>query len=255
MGQKTNPIAFRLGITQKHLSNWYAKKTNYSFFLETDFKIRNQIEKSFQDFLILSDIKITRGGSYNNIQSSGTILIKALHPNVYEISKKALTTFFETTKKKQLLNVLQKKYLMSKNFTKIGKFNNLLFYFIAIKARQILRALNNKFKQNFKLKFQFCTNLFTDANLIAKSIGEQIKKRIPFRRVLKQTLKKAQLANLKGIKIELSGRLNGIDIARSEWKREGTIPLHTLNIKIDYSTYFVNTIYGIIGIKVWVYKK
>lgn len=254
MGQKTNPKAFRLGITQKHLSNWYATKSNYPYFLEMDFKIRKKIEKIFHDFLILSDIKITRGGSFDDIKSSGTIVIKALHPHAHEISKKALNTFFEMTQQKHLINALQKKYLISKNFKKIYKFNDLIFYFIAIKSREILRDLNNILKQNFTLKFQFVTNLFNDANLIAKSIGEQIKKRVPFRRVLKQTLKKAQLANLQGIKIELSGRLNGIDIARSEWKREGMIPLHTLNIKIDYSTHFVNTVYGIIGIKIWIYK-
>ena len=80
-----------------------------------------------------------------------------------------------------------------------------------------------------------------------------MEKRTPFRRAVKQTIKKVQLTNLKGVKVEVSGRLNGIDIARSEWKRDGKIPLHTLKAQIDYTHQMAYTIYGVIGIKVWLF--
>ena len=91
------------------------------------------------------------------------------------------------------------------------------------------------------------------ATLIAKFIADQLEKRTPFRRAVKQTIKKVQLTDIKGIKVEVSGRLNGNEIARSEWKREGKVPLHTLNAKIDYTHYEAQTIYGVIGIKVWLF--
>jgi len=90
--------------------------------------------------------------------------------------------------------------------------------------------------------------------LIAKYISDQLEKRTPFRRAVKQSIKKVQRSNMKGIKIQVSGRLNGIDIARSEWKREGRVPLHTLRAKIDYAYERAETIYGVIGIKVWLFS-
>ena len=97
------------------------------------------------------------------------------------------------------------------------------------------------------------TNPFEDATLIAKFISEQLEKRTPFRRAMKQTIKKVQRTEMKGIKVQVSGRLNGIEIARSEWKRDGRVPLHTLRAKIDYAYYRAETIYGTIGIKVWLF--
>jgi len=90
--------------------------------------------------------------------------------------------------------------------------------------------------------------------LIAKYISEQLEKRIPFRRAVKQTIKKVQLTSMKGLKVEVSGRLNGAEIARSEWVREGRVPLQTLRADIDYATKEANTTYGILGIKVWVFN-
>ena len=93
-----------------------------------------------------------------------------------------------------------------------------------------------------------------DAQLIADSIAQQLEKRIMFRRAMKRSMQNAMRLGAQGIKIQSSGRLNGIEIARTEWYREGRVPLHTLRAIIDYATSEAHTTYGIIGIKVWVYK-
>lgn len=93
-----------------------------------------------------------------------------------------------------------------------------------------------------------------DAQLIADSIAQQLEKRIMFRRAMKRAMQNAMRLGAQGIKIMSSGRLNGIEIARTEWYREGRVPLHTLRADIDYATSEAQTTYGIIGIKVWVYK-
>ncbi len=93
-----------------------------------------------------------------------------------------------------------------------------------------------------------------DAQLIADSIAQQLEKRIMFRRAMKRAMQNAMRLGAQGIKIMSSGRLNGIEIARTEWYREGRVPLHTLKANIDYGTSEAHTTYGVIGIKVWVYK-
>ena len=93
-----------------------------------------------------------------------------------------------------------------------------------------------------------------EANLIAQSIATQLEKRIMFRRAMKRAMQNAMRFGAQGIKIMSSGRLNGAEIARTEWYREGRVPLHTLRADIDYGTAEARTTYGIIGIKVWVYK-
>ena len=93
-----------------------------------------------------------------------------------------------------------------------------------------------------------------DAQLIADSITQQLEKRIMFRRAMKRAMQNAMRLGAQGIKIMSAGRLNGIEIARTEWYREGRVPLHTLRADIDYGTSEAKTTYGIIGVKVWVYK-
>ncbi|MBD2042373.1 30S ribosomal protein S3 [Microcoleus sp. FACHB-672] len=93
-----------------------------------------------------------------------------------------------------------------------------------------------------------------DAALIAEYIAGQLERRVSFRRVVRQAIQRAQKAGVEGIKIQVSGRLNGAEIARTEWTREGRVPLHTLRADIDYSYCTAKTIYGILGVKVWVFK-
>jgi small subunit ribosomal protein S3 len=93
-----------------------------------------------------------------------------------------------------------------------------------------------------------------DAVLIAEYIAQQLERRVSFRRVVRQAIQRAQRAGIEGIKIQVSGRLNGAEIARPEWTREGRVPLHTLRANVDYAYTIASTIYGTLGIKVWVFK-
>jgi small subunit ribosomal protein S3 len=93
-----------------------------------------------------------------------------------------------------------------------------------------------------------------DARLVAENIARQLENRVAFRRAMKQTIQRAMRAGAKGIKTEVSGRLNGADIARSESYSEGTVPLHTLRADIDYGTAEADTTYGKLGVKVWIYR-
>jgi len=93
-----------------------------------------------------------------------------------------------------------------------------------------------------------------DAVLVAESIAQQLERRIMFRRAMKRSVQNAMRLGALGIKIAVAGRLNGAEIARGEWYREGRVPLHTLRADIDYGTAEANTTYGIIGIKVWIFK-
>ena len=107
---------------------------------------------------------------------------------------------------------------------------------------------------NVKLNIEEIRKPELDSQIIADGIAAQLEKRVMFRRAMKRSMQNAMRAGAKGIKIMSSGRLNGIEIARSEWYREGRVPLHTLRADVDYATSEAQTTYGIIGIKVWVYK-
>ncbi len=93
-----------------------------------------------------------------------------------------------------------------------------------------------------------------DAQLVAESIAQQLERRVMFRRAMKRAVQNAMRLGAEGIKVNIGGRLNGAEIARSEWYREGRVPLHTLRADIDYGFAEANTTYGIIGVKVWVFK-
>ena len=123
-----------------------------------------------------------------------------------------------------------------------------------------LENLLNNLKKILPLNRQLTINVFEvekvdlNASLLADLVAEQLEKRIAFRRAIRDALQRAQKQNVNGIKIQVSGRLNGAEIARSEWIREGRVPLQTLRADIDYATKEANTIYGILGIKVWLFK-
>ena len=97
-------------------------------------------------------------------------------------------------------------------------------------------------------------NVDLDAQLLGELIAEQLEKRVAFKRAMREALQRSQKQNVKGIKIQVSGRLNGAEMARSEWIREGRVPLQTLRADIDYAATEANTIYGVLGIKIWLFK-
>nr|YP_009395632.1 ribosomal protein S3 [Vertebrata isogona]ARW64545.1 ribosomal protein S3 [Vertebrata isogona] len=123
-----------------------------------------------------------------------------------------------------------------------------------------IETIRNEITKTLKISNKIRLNIIEitepdkEAKLLAEWIAQQLEKRVAFRRALRQAIQKAQKANITGIKIQISGRLNGAEIARKEWAREGRVPLQTLKAHIDYSYTQANTIYGILGIKIWLFK-
>nr|YP_009057782.1 ribosomal protein S3 [Picocystis salinarum]AID67647.1 ribosomal protein S3 [Picocystis salinarum] len=201
MGQKIHPVGLRIGITQEHKSQWFAKKYNYSKLLQEDAIIREYFKTRFHKSGI-SQIKIQRKISRINVE---------IHT--------AKSRIFVTKGLDEIRKELEKELPLNRE--------------IRIQITEIEDA--NKY-----------------ATLVAENIVEQLEKRVAFRRAIKQAMRKAQRSGVLGIKIQVSGRLNGAEIARSEWAREGRVPLQTLRVDVDYSSQTAKTIYGILGVKVWV---
>ena len=119
---------------------------------------------------------------------------------------------------------------------------------------KIKSELKKVVKQDVKLNVVEIKQPDLDAQLVADSVTQQLEKRIMFRKAMKRAVQNTMRQGAKGIRIEVSGRLNGAEIARSEWYREGRVPLHTLKADIDYATSEALTTYGILGVKVWIYR-
>ncbi|PKL72362.1 30S ribosomal protein S3 [Candidatus Kuenenbacteria bacterium HGW-Kuenenbacteria-1] len=120
--------------------------------------------------------------------------------------------------------------------------------------KQIQKKILKDEKKNLKINILEVREFSLSANIIAQSIVSDLEKRIPFRRTMKQTILRVKKAGSKGIKLVLSGRLNGAEIARAEKLTDGKLPLHTLRADIDYAQETARTTYGAIGVKVWIYK-
>lgn len=243
MGQKTHPNGFRLITTQKHLSSWYSKKSDYPILLEEDYFIRETLTKNLTKLLTFSKIEISRTPKTTQKE---TIIVNvySLYPRAKEMYKK-LTPLLARLK-------LNKTYSFPLSKATLRK---VTVFFMQYLTRKWIRLFQVKTKKNCIVKFKFIKNPFTDAVLIAKYMAGILEKRVAPQRVIKQALQKALLSGIPGIKIQISGRLNGAERARSDCKREGKVPLHTLRAKIDYTYQTAKTMDGILGIKVWLFNK
>ena len=123
-----------------------------------------------------------------------------------------------------------------------------------VEADRLRKGIEKLSKQPVKLNIIEIREAELDAQLLARGIADQLENRVAFRRAMKRAVQGALRQSAKGVRIEVSGRLNGAEIARTEWYREGRVPLHTLRGDVDYGTAEALTTYGIIGVKVWVYK-
>ncbi|MBE7386102.1 MAG: 30S ribosomal protein S3 [Leptolyngbya sp. SIO1E4] len=110
------------------------------------------------------------------------------------------------------------------------------------------------FSRQIRINVVEVARVDADASLVAEYIVQQLERRVAFRRVVRQTLQRAQRAGVEGIKVQVSGRLNGAEIARTEWTREGRVPLHTLRADVDYAYRIAQTTYGVLGVKVWIFR-
>ncbi len=122
------------------------------------------------------------------------------------------------------------------------------------KLRKEIADQVNLHVNNVKINIEEIRKPELDAQLVAESIAQQLERRVMFRRAMRRSVSNAMRLGAEGIKINISGRLNGAEIARNEWYREGRVPLHTLRADVDYGTAEALTTYGILGVKVWVYK-
>ena len=232
MGQKIHPLGFRLGITRDHKSKWFVNSLFYPSLVSEDFFIRKNLFKRFQNIGV-TDLNIKR--KFNDQIHIIVYSSKARNLLIREYNENSLKKLSEN------LAVQIVKYRKT-NFINLLKYKN---------KSTTLYSLNPRITvQIFKL-----VNPDTNPYFIANFLVEQLEKRISFRRAIKKAIRRAQKTQIYGIKIQISGRLNGAEIARSEWVREGQIPLQTLKAEIYYCYQTVKTVFGILGIKVWIFKK
>ena len=208
MGQKVNPLGFRIGITEDWKSRWYATKQAYGEFLGEDYKLRKYIDKKLNrkpPFAAVSDILIER------TREEVRITLRTARPGLVIGPKGA-----EVDKLKA---ELEKQY-----------------------GGQVYITVKEIKKPEL------------DAQLVSENVATQLEKRVAFRRAMKRSVQSALRLGAQGIKIMIAGRLGGAEIARTEWYREGRVPLHTLRAEIDYGFAEAHTTMGQIGVKTWIYK-
>lgn len=204
MGQKVQPIGFRLGIVKDWTAKWYGNKQQYAEFLTMDMKVRAYLEKRLKSAAI-SKIIIERPSQNMNIT------LFTARPGI----------------------------VIGKKGEDIDRLRKELSKMVGMPVQVAVEEIRKP---------------EMDAKLVAENIAQQLEKRVMFRRAMKRSMQNTMRLGAEGIKIMIAGRLNGAEIARTEWVRDGRVPLHTLRADIDYGTAEALTTYGIIGIKVWIFK-
>ncbi|MDP1881170.1 MAG: 30S ribosomal protein S3 [Parachlamydiaceae bacterium] len=204
MGQKVNPISFRLIRTRDWHSKWFAEKKEFGDLLNEDFKIRSHLLKK-SSLLGVSAIYIERKSDKVDVK------IRTSRPGLV-IGKKGAE-----------IDVLK------------GELSKLTGKEVWVSVEEVKRP-------------------DIDAKIVADGIAKQIERRIPFRRAMKKAMQSSMDAGALGIKVQLSGRIGGAEIARTEWYKEGSTPLHTLRANINYAQARAETTHGSIGVQVWIYQ-
>jgi small subunit ribosomal protein S3 len=203
MGQKVNPNGFRLGITTRHKSRWYADKL-YRDYVKEDVAIRRLLTKGMERAGI-SRVEIERTRDRVNVD------IHTARPGIV-----------------------------------IGR--------RGAEADRIRGDLEKLTAKHVNLNILEVKSPEIDAQLVAQGVAEQLSSRVSFRRAMRKAMQSALKSGAKGIRVQCSGRLGGAEMSRSEFYREGRVPLHTLRANIDFGFYEARTTFGRIGVKVWIYK-
>ncbi len=205
MGQKVNPISFRLQVNKQWKSRWFASKKEYAGFLTQDLQVRRYINKELGSRAAINKVDIERS------------------PN--------LVTVTISTAKAGVV---------------IGRGGT---------GAQVLKDKIEKiYGVPVRVNIEEVKKSELYAKLVAENIAHQLERRISFRRAIKQSAAATMRAGAKGVRIEVSGRLNGAEMSRREKEVQGSVPLHTLRADIDYSAARAQTAAGVIGVKVWIYK-
>ena len=202
MGQKINPLGYRIGITEPHRSTWYAKGQDYGDMVKSDYEVRNFMKRRFRSAAI-EKILIERKAD------KVTVTLHSGRPGVV-----------------------------------IGK--------RGAEIDAATRALEKITKSQVKINIIEVRKPDLSAQLVAENVGDQLERRAAFRRALKRSAENVMRENALGVRIRVSGRLGGAEIARDEDVREGSVPLSTLGVKIDYGYAVAHTTYGVIGIQTWI---
>jgi len=205
MGQKVNPVSYRLQISKDWSSKWFTRNTDFKKWLIEDVKIREAIENRFKSRPTIARIDIERTDN--------------------------LTTIPIRTAKAGAV---------------IGK--------QGAGINEIKKELEKFVSQPIRINVEEVKKPELSAKLVAENIGFQLGKRMNFRRAVKMASQSTMAAGAKGVRIEVSGRLNGAEMSRREKFIEGSVPLHTLRADIDFYIHHAPTIAGIVGVKVWIYK-
>ncbi len=204
MGQKVNPVGFRVGVIRTWDSRWFAKGKQYGLNIHEDLKLRKFLAAKLKHAGV-AKIELERAAD------KVKVVISTARPGVV-IGKKGAG--------------IDSLRLDVQKLTKSQVFINI----VEVRKPDV------------------------DAQLVAESIAQQLEKRISWRRAIKKAIGAAIKGGVRGVKVQVAGRLDGAEIARTEWYTETSVPLHTLRADIDYGTSEALTTYGIIGVKAWVYK-
>nr|YP_009575465.1 ribosomal protein S3 [Crocus cartwrightianus]YP_009575551.1 ribosomal protein S3 [Crocus sativus]YP_010723236.1 ribosomal protein S3 [Chasmanthe floribunda]QVY57603.1 ribosomal protein S3 [Crocus olivieri subsp. istanbulensis]QBJ06090.1 ribosomal protein S3 [Crocus cartwrightianus]QBJ06176.1 ribosomal protein S3 [Crocus cartwrightianus]QBJ06258.1 ribosomal protein S3 [Crocus sativus]UNW57001.1 ribosomal protein S3 [Crocus sativus] len=214
MGQKINPLGFRLGTSQNHHSFWFAQPKNFSVGLQEDEKIRNCIKNYVQ-----KNRKISSG-----FEGIARIEIK---------------------KRIDLIQVI----------IHIG-FPNLLIEGRARGVEELQTNVQKEFhsvNRRLNIAITRIEKPYGQPNILAEYMALQLKNRVSFRKAMKKAIELTEQTDTKGIQVQIAGRIDGKEIARVEWIREGRVPLQTIRAKIDHCSYTIRTIYGVLGLKIWIF--
>nr|YP_009389713.1 30S ribosomal protein S3 [Silene wilfordii]ANG08142.1 30S ribosomal protein S3 [Silene wilfordii] len=214
MGQKINPLGFRLGTTQSHYSLWFAQPKNYSEGLQEDQKIRDYIKNFLQ--------KNTRASS--DVEGIARIEIQKRIDLIQVIIYMGFPKLLIENRPRGIED-------LKKNLQK--------------ELNCVSRKLN--------IAISRIAKPYGHPKILAEFIAGQLKNRVSFRKAMKKAIELTEQADTKGIQIQIAGRIDGKEIARIEWIREGRVPLQTIRAKMDYCAYTVRTIYGVLGIKIWIF--
>ncbi len=227
MGQKVNPIGFRLPVTKDWKSRWFAGKTQFGLLLQEDLKIREHISSELQSAAV-SKVIIERFGRRVRVTifsgRPGIIISGRFGQATAPASRGQDNAADKGAKRGAGLDKLKA------SLAKITGDKEILLDIKEVRQPEV------------------------DAQLVSENIAQQLVKRIAFRRAMKRAIQTAMQLGAEGIKIRCSGRLNGAELARTEQYKDGKVPLHTLRANIDYGFSEAHTLAGLIGIKVWICK-
>nr|YP_009135231.1 ribosomal protein S3 [Hickelia madagascariensis]AIM53403.1 ribosomal protein S3 [Hickelia madagascariensis] len=250
MGQKINPLGFRLGTTQNHHSFWFAQPKNYSEGLQEDKKIRNCIKNYIQKNRKKgSNRKIESDSSsevitHNRKMDSGSSSEVITHNRKMDSgSSSEVITHIEIKKQIDTIHVI----------IHIG-FPNFLKKKGAIEElEKDLQKEINSVNQRLNIAIEKVKEPYRQPNILAEYIAFQLKNRVSFRKAMKKAVELTKKADIRGVKVQIAGRLAGKEIARVECIKKGRLPLQTIRAKIDYCCYPIRTIYGVLGVKIWIF--